>query len=402
MDPDTDWVSSPWGPGLDFDGAGDYVSIANPGPILDGKFISCVAWVKPLDAGTDYPRFIDRVYNGQFVFYWSDKNYPAAQNFGVSLKNSVGGLFDSATLFGNDGITAGVWQQVAFTWDGADVRVYSNGTESGSTAFAGAGLATSASDIRIGQRADGTNRDYEGQMACIGVWSRVLSAKEIRDLYADSFAFLRPRHPVSLCTGLFQRTYNLYRGTGGISGVDFSTPVGTVEGAESSKTWRDMGHDADARYTYVLRPVRQDADGNDLETPDLSCRVEFETDGDGDWLGDRPGPVEALTAEIISGGEIRLRWRYRTPYGGTAPNDFGIYYGTTPSITPGSPNATESYTADGEYSKDLTLIDGVAYYFAITARDATPVESHLSGVIGPYIADDTAPDTPSLLTSTTF
>jgi len=50
----------------------------------------------------------------------------------------------------------------------------------------------------------------------------------------------------------------------------------------------------------------------------------------------------------------------------------------------------------------LALVDGVAYYFAVTARDATPVESHLSGVIGPYIADDTAPETPSLLTSTTF
>ena len=196
--------------------------------------------------------------------------------------------------------------------------------------------------------------------------------------------------------------YNLYRGEGGISNVDFSSPVGTVMGAASSQTFTGLGHSADTRYTYVLRPVRQDAGGNDLETPDMSCRVEFETDSDTEWLGDRPGMIEALSAEVIDSGKIRLRWRYRTAYGGSAPNDFGIYYGTDPNITPGSPNTTESYTADGVYSKDITLSDGVAYYFAMTARTSGGVESHLSGVIGPYIADSTAPDAPNLLASTTF
>ncbi len=199
-------------------------------------------------------------------------------------------------------------------------------------------------------------------------------------------------------------TYYLYRGTGGISGVDFSTEVGSVSGPASSKTFAGLVHVASERYTYVLRPVRTLSDESLLVTPDMSCRVEFETDGSGDWLGNRPGSVEGVSAEIISGGQIRLRWRYRTPYGGPqgTPNDFGIYYSTSPNITPGSPNATESYTADGAYSKDIALSDGVAYYFAITARDATPVESHISDIIGPFIADDTAPSAPTLLTSTTF
>lgn len=197
-------------------------------------------------------------------------------------------------------------------------------------------------------------------------------------------------------------SYNLYRGVGGISGVDFSTAVGTAVAGASTKIFTGLGHVANTRYTYVLRPFRTLSDTSVLVTPDMSCRVEFETDGSGDWLGNRPGSVEGVSAEIISGGVIRVRWSYRTPYGGSAPNDFGIYYSTSPGITPGSPNATETYTADGAYSKDITLSDGVAYYFAITSRDATPVESHISEVIGPFIADDTAPDAPTLITATTF
>ena len=89
-------------------------------------------------------------------------------------------------------------------------------------------------------------------------------------------------------------------------------------------------------------------------------------------------------------------------YGQSPPNDFGIYYATDPDITPGSPDATETYVADGEYFKDLTLSDGVAYWFGITARTSDPVESHISEIIGPFIADDTAPDAPGLAVSATF
>ena len=83
-------------------------------------------------------------------------------------------------------------------------------------------------------------------------------------------------------------------------------------------------------------------------------------------------------------------------------NDFGIYYGSSPEIIPGSPDATESYTADGNYTKDITGSDGNSYYLAVTARTADPVESDLSEVVGPIIADATAPSEPTVYASTTF
>ncbi len=208
--------------------------------------------------------------------------------------------------------------------------------------------------------------------------------------------------PFDMALSPVAQCYRLYRGVGGISEVDFSTYVGHVLGGDASETFLSLGHAANTRYTYVLRPVRVKADNTYLETPDNSCIVEFETDDSGDWLGNRPGSVEVVEAEVLSGGQVRLRWRYRTPYSGSVPSDFGIYYGSSPGIAPGSPNTTESYTKDGGYSKTLSLTGGNTYYFAVTAMHSNGVESHLSNVIGPYIADSTAPDTPTLITSATF
>ena len=197
----------------------------------------------------------------------------------------------------------------------------------------------------------------------------------------------------------FSDGHLLYRGTGGIENVDFSTYVGFAQPDAASISLVGVGHDASTRYTYSVRPIC----GNGwLETPDVSCSCEFETDGDGDWLGNRVWPVEWVDAEVLSGGQVKVRWSYRTPYGGTAPADFGVYYASSGSITPGSPDATETYTADGTYSHTFTLSDGQTYWFAVTAGDSQGVESHLSGIIGPYLADATAPAAPAVTVSTTF
>ena len=184
-------------------------------------------------------------------------------------------------------------------------------------------------------------------------------------------------------------SYRLYRGKGGLGAVDFDTVIAEFLQGATSGSVVGAGHEASTSYTYVLRPVI-----NDLETPDYSCRCEMVTDGAGEWTGLRPAPVEVVEAEVSSGGDIIVRWAYRTPYGQDAPEDFGVYYSTTPDITPGSPDASEAYTADCLYSETLLLEDGVSYWFAVTARTAGGVESELSEIIGPFVADAGAPATP--------
>lgn len=203
-----------------------------------------------------------------------------------------------------------------------------------------------------------------------------------------------------LMTVAFQRAgYNVYRGVGGIENVDFDMPATYLCSGNTTPTLTGLGHSASKRYTYVVRPVRG---ASELETPDYSCSIEFETDGAGDWLGDRPARVEFVEAIVQSGGQVELRWGYRTPYGGSTPSDFGIYYANEPSIAPGSPEATETYTQDQVYTKTLTLTGGSTYWFAVTARTAGGVESHLSEIVGPLVADATAPAAPVVYAGVSF
>lgn len=193
--------------------------------------------------------------------------------------------------------------------------------------------------------------------------------------------------------------HRAYRGVGTLANVDFDVPVGFGQADSVSLLLTGLGHAVSTVYTYVVRPVAGNAW---LETQDLSCRCEFETDASADWLGSRPTPVEWLDADVIDGGRVRLRWRWRKAYGGDEPHDFGLYYSAGPEVTAGSPQATEPYTREGDYSHTFTLSDGQTYWFAVTARTSEGTESHLSRIIGPYLADAAAPPAPTVTVSTTF
>ena len=192
--------------------------------------------------------------------------------------------------------------------------------------------------------------------------------------------------------------YHLYVTRGGLADTDFKAdPAAVIPAGQSSGVLVDGNFAASACYTLVLRPVIDDA-----ETPDISCRVEFETDPDGQWLGLRPGAVEAVVAEVRSGGQVDLSWTYRIPDRGAGPEDFRVYYASAPEITVGAPRATVSYERDGVYSCTLSLAGGQTYYFGVTARSASGVESHLSPIVGPIVADSTAPMQPPVVLTTTF
>ena len=191
--------------------------------------------------------------------------------------------------------------------------------------------------------------------------------------------------------------YRAYRGAGGLADVDFTTVAASVIGPASSLQVAAAGHEPSTTYTYVVRPVRAG-----LECLDVSCAVEFRTDADGNWAGRRPGPVEVLEAEPVGRGQVRLRWTFRTRPGWAEVADFAVYYQQTPRISPGSPDATVAYAADGACATTLALTAGATYWFAVTARTAGGVESVLSPVAGPVLAESRTPPTPTLLAQSTF
>lgn len=190
--------------------------------------------------------------------------------------------------------------------------------------------------------------------------------------------------------------YNIYRGVGDQSNVDYDTPVASVASGVTAPSLAGLGHVASTRYTYAVRPYI-DA----IETPDFSAVVEFVTDGAGDWLGNRPAPVERVTVEALSGAQIKISWSYKS--GSTAAADFGVYYQTTVPITTGTPDATVTYTKDGRYSTTVSLVNGNTYYATVTARTtAGAIESQAANTAGPIVADSDAPTVPTVYLDQVF
>jgi len=191
--------------------------------------------------------------------------------------------------------------------------------------------------------------------------------------------------------------YHLYAAGGGLDAVEFTAgATGVIPAGVSSARLVGYGFAASSRYTLVLRAVIDGA-----ETPDLSCRTEFETDADGDYLGQRPCGVEAVSTRILSGGQVAVSWTYRTPEGRTAPHDFAVYYGGGLPIVTGSPAEVIDYLRDGRYSCTLSPEGSQSYFFGVTARGAGGVESRPS-ISGPVVADSTPPVQPPVIVTPVF
>jgi hypothetical protein len=235
--------------------------------------------------------------------------------------------------------------------------------------------------------------NFAGSIIAACLWNRALSGAEIALLSADPWEMFRPRRRMYVLppSPPASRGYRLYWGEGGLDSVNFAGPIATVQ--HSPARVAGLAPAAGRRHTLVLRPF---ADG--VETPDLSCSCELETDAGGEWLGSRPASVDWLAAEALSGGRIELRWHWQGgeggPGGGAEPATFALYCRDSRQIVPGAPDALPAAAGVGEYSHTFTLPDGASRWFAVAARTAEGVEGHLSRVIGPYVADASPPAAP--------
>lgn len=87
---------------------------------------------------------------------------------------------------GNSGLVvqAGVWNHLAYTYDGATLRKYLNGTETGNTAIGFDMTATG--DIYLGSAGDefGINgSNYRGYLDDVSIWDEALNSAQVSNLY---------------------------------------------------------------------------------------------------------------------------------------------------------------------------------------------------------------------------
>lgn len=168
---------------LEFSGAGDVVRNLTNQSYGIGNSWTLAAWVKPDTAGG-------------FVFDLVDGS-GVANNDRIAAEYSTSGvrvrLWDSsATLFKDyqdaGSFSSGSWAHIVVTWSGSSLLIYVNGSDV-------TGSATLTVD-NAGSQSDNANREgnvgsafnlltgHDGPIAQVALWSSVLTAAEIADIYA--------------------------------------------------------------------------------------------------------------------------------------------------------------------------------------------------------------------------
>jgi hypothetical protein len=186
MDPATDWVGSPGGWALDFDGSDDFVEIGVSNVYLPSTTQPLTVLIQALPSSISDGDYAERV----FTVRRTTKNQSALLLGFDNLSKAFYFNGASRTEIAS-GISVGTWCTLGVTYSGNSSTTWFNGAQA--TSPDGASLAAAGGSVyraRIG--AGPEYQWYHGAVSACGVWHRALSAEEVRAWTADPFALLRP------------------------------------------------------------------------------------------------------------------------------------------------------------------------------------------------------------------
>ena len=166
----------------DFDGADDYITVADAASLDGMDALTISVWVKPTDAGDSTQRILEKAY---------DSAYSLAINRG---SNDYYYMYinDNALVGTTGSVTYGAWQHVVMTYDSTGSgtgRLYLNGVlNAEDTTFSGSAVGANSSNLIIAARTnlDGSAR-LDGGLRDIKMFKQALSADQVASLYSGSF-----------------------------------------------------------------------------------------------------------------------------------------------------------------------------------------------------------------------
>jgi len=174
MDPASDWVTGRAGNGLRFDGTDDYLDCGDGGS-LELPILSIACWVLTSQSGV-YRQIVCKNRDG------SDDSYYFVLN---NLRPSVylGGTSDEGWHEATSSIIPGVWNHIAFTYNGSQLIIYIEGTvDRVINSATGPVNVNAGRDLWIGSRADISGREFGGMLDEVRIYNRALSGREITQL----------------------------------------------------------------------------------------------------------------------------------------------------------------------------------------------------------------------------
>jgi hypothetical protein len=188
---------------LAFDGSTTYVVV--PDYPKATKALSVSAWVNANAALATAAAFV-RNAEGNLGVSVAQDGAPASQfELGLNADANTGALSlhvgitagpNHTTVDAPSTFTLGSWQHVAFTADGAQLRLYVNGAEVANTAYLADFIVPDVKELSIGARLnsdatqtppvlglDATPNILSGSLDDVGIWNRPLTADEVSKIY---------------------------------------------------------------------------------------------------------------------------------------------------------------------------------------------------------------------------
>ena len=166
---ETDWVDGISGKCLQFDGNNEYVTITHPGGL---STFTVAAWIKPSGNQVDGACIVADKYDGSVV------NYAIFFDERSSIR---GGIYDGY-WYETPGytLTNAIWTHVAFSYDGATLKLYINGDLGKTLDWVGT-PSSGELDIYIGKQWEYENY-YKGLIDEVRIYNRALTPSEIKAL----------------------------------------------------------------------------------------------------------------------------------------------------------------------------------------------------------------------------
>ena len=161
---------------LSFDGADDYVQVANEAN-FDLNQLSVAIWIKVNAFDKQYQAIITK---GDSAWRLHRNNNTNNLAFGTSGLTTGDG-----DLQGTVNVNDGQWHHVAAVYDGTKKYLYIDGALNVSTPATGT-INQNNSPVLIGENAEATGRQWNGLLDDVRVYNRALSAAEVAGLFAGN------------------------------------------------------------------------------------------------------------------------------------------------------------------------------------------------------------------------
>lgn len=174
------WAAGKFNSALEFDGINDFVDCGNDASLNPESAVTILAWFKAEDLPSTYPRIV------------SKETTTTADPYNIMLRQSDSVvrflLGDGSTEYGagDFAISLGVWYHVAATYDGEMMRVYLDGTLSGTRALIFA-IPDRTTSVLIGNNPS-NNRQFNGTIDEVAIFNVALEEEDINEIMNDGLS----------------------------------------------------------------------------------------------------------------------------------------------------------------------------------------------------------------------